>query len=54
MSAAVDCSDSECSAASICLAEICYNGVDDDGDANIDCGDGDCNTFSQKRNPARQ
>mgnify|MGYP003563518837 CR=1 FL=1 len=27
------------------VAEICANGVDDDGDGNIDCEDGDCADF---------
>ncbi len=26
----------------ICAGEVCNNGIDDDGDGNIDCGDTDC------------
>jgi hypothetical protein len=40
----VDCDDNDCAANPACasVAEICNNGLDDDGDGLIDCDDPDC------------
>ncbi|MDP2670668.1 MAG: hypothetical protein Q8O99_07380 [bacterium] len=42
-----DCADYDCHAqrSSLCIAEQCFNGIDDDGDGAIDCDDSQCSLF---------
>ncbi len=37
----VDCDDPDCATHSSCI-ETCDNGIDDDGDLDVDCADSDC------------
>jgi hypothetical protein len=37
-----DCDDPDCALDTLCIDEICNNGIDDDGDANVDCLDAEC------------